>query len=193
MTEAAGGDRAAVLVVDVQRAAIERRPYREETVLGNIAELIAACRTAGIEVIYVQHDGDPGSAYEPGTSGWEIAAPVSPEDGEKIVRKRFNSAFRKTDLRDYLEERGIGTLILTGLQTEYCVDATCKVAFEHGFDVVLPEMTNTTYDNGELGAEEIYDLYNRRILDGRFGAVRSMADTLRAIRNGGSFAEVDTT
>ena len=177
----------ALLVVDVQQGAVARGPYRGDVVLANIASLIAACRTAGVEVIHVQHDGQPGEDEEPGTPGWEIHEAVRPASGEKLVRKSFNSAFRGTDLRAYLQERGVGTLILVGIQTEYCVDTTCRVAFEHGFVVVMPEMTNTTFDNGEISGRQIHDLHNRRIFEGRFATVPSMEETLRAVGNGGGF------
>lgn len=163
-------------------------PYRGDIVLENIATLIAACRAAGVEVIHVQHDGQPGDDNPPGSKGWEIHAAVRPGPEEKVVRKRFNSAFRETDLRAHLDERGIDTLILVGIQTEYCVDTTCRVAFEYGFTVVMPEMTNTTYDNGEITASQIYDYHNRRIFDGRFATVLSMAEALAAIGSGGSFS-----
>jgi nicotinamidase-related amidase len=178
----------ALLVVDVQEAAVARGPYRGNIVLENIATLIAACRAAGVEVIHVQHDGQPGDQDEPGSQGWEIHAAVRPEPGERVVRKRSNSAFRDTDLRSYLDQRAIGTLILVGIQTEYCVDTTCRVAFEHGFTVVIPEMTNTTYDNGDVTASQIYELVNRRIFDGRFAAVRTMTEMLEMIGKGGRFA-----
>jgi nicotinamidase-related amidase len=150
-------------------------------VLGNIALLITTCRSAGVEVIHVQHEDEPGSALAPGTPGWEIHASVRPAPGEKVVRKRFNSAFRGTDLRSHLEERGIRTLIMVGIQTEYCVDTTCRVAFEHGFEVVMPEMTNTTYDNGDLSAVQIHEYHNRRIFEGRFATMPSMPEVLEAI------------
>lgn len=178
----------ALLVVDVQDAAVDRGPYRADLVLGNISELIAASRASGVEVIYVQHE-DPEGPYTRGSTGWEIHAAVGPEPGEKVFPKRFNSAFRQTGLRSYLEEHGVGTLIVVGMQTEYCVDTTCRVAFENGFAVVVPEMTNTTFDNGEVTARQIYDLHNHRILDGRFAALHSMEQTLRAIGNGGDFGE----
>ena len=143
--------------------------------------MIAACRAAGVEVIFVQHDGEPGSDEEPETEGWEIHAAVRPEPGETVVRKRFNSAFRETDLRAHLEARGIGRLILVGIQTEYCVDTTCRVAYEHGFDIVMPELTNTTFDNGDLEARQIYELYNERIFAGRFATVCPLSTILESI------------
>ncbi|MEE9207358.1 MAG: cysteine hydrolase family protein [Gemmatimonadota bacterium] len=182
----------AVLVVDVQDGAVALGPYCGEVVIDNIVKLIAASRAAGVEVIYVQHDGEPGEELAPGSKGWEIHAAVRPESEERIVRKRFNSAFRETDLQLYLEERGIGTLILVGMQTEYCIDTTCRVAFENGFAVVMPEMTNTTYDNGELTARQIYEYHNRRIFEGRFATLRSMSETLRVIGSGGDFSSLGT-
>jgi len=178
-----GSERITLLVVDVQQAAVERGPYEGDVVLENIAALISASRASGVEVIHVQHDGEPGDADEPGLPGWEIHPRVRPAGDERVVRKLTNSAFRGTDLRTYLEERGVGTLILTGIQTEYCVDTTCRVAYEFGFDVLMPELTNTTFDNGEVSARQIYELYNRRIFDGRFATVMGMGAALELIRS----------
>mgnify|MGYP001823233219 CR=1 FL=1 len=150
-------------------------------VLANISLLIRACRSEGIEVIYIQHDGAEGDGEEPGTQGWEIYPPIGPVAGERVFRKRFNSAFRETDLRAYLEGQGIGRLLLVGIQTEYCVDTTCRVAFEYGYEVVIPEMANTTFDNGDLTAAAIHELMNRRLWDGRFARVLSVEEALEAI------------
>jgi nicotinamidase-related amidase len=179
--------RTALLVVDLQDAAVARGPWRVEEVVANIAALVDACRSAGIEVVHVQHDGAPGEDEEPGTPGWRIHAPVAPRPGEKVVRKRFNSAFRGTDLRAHLDARGVTTVVLVGIQTEYCVDTTCRVAFEHGYRVVMPEMTNTTFDNGNVEAGSIHEMFNRRIFDGRFATVCPMAAALGGIAAGGRF------
>ncbi len=101
------------------------------------------------------------------------------------MRKRFNSAFRQTDLLSHLERRGVSDLIIVGLQTEYCVDTTIRVAFEFGFSIVVPEMTNTTFDNGEISAEQIYDLHNRRVFAGRFAEVMTMSEALSAVEAAG--------
>lgn len=181
---------AALLVVDVQEGAVARGPYRGSEVIGNIASLVAACRAAGVEVVYVQHDGLAGEDEEPGTRGWEIHAGVAPEPGERVVRKRFNSAFRDTDLLGYLRERGVETLLVVGIQTEYCVDTTCRVAFEHGFTVVVPEMANTTFDNGDVPAGQIHEMVNRRIWAGRFALGPSVEEALAWVGGAPSWLSV---
>ena len=181
-------DRTALLVVDVQNRAVELGPYRGDEVLENIRALVDACRGAGVDVIYVQHDEPIGTEGEPGSVGWEIHASVRPQPGERIFRKEHNSAFRGTDLQHHLEERAVATLIVVGIQTEYCVDTTVRVAFEKGFEVIIPECTNTTYDNGEVSAAQIYELHNRRIFDGRFAALLPMTDVLERLGNGASWS-----
>ena len=176
--------RAALLIVDVQNEAVARGPYLGAAVLANIADLLGACRSTGMEVVYVQHEEAAGSDGAAETEEWEIHDSVRPEPGEKIVRKRFNSAFKDTDLLRHLRSRGIATLILVGIQTEYCVDTTCRVAFEHGFRIIMPEGTNTTYDNGEVSARQIYELYNERIFAGRFADVTPLNEALDMIMRG---------
>lgn len=176
----------ALLIVDVQAGAVARGPYEGDLVLANIERLVDSCRANAVEVIYVQHDGLPGEEEEPGTPGWEIYDGIAPRPLERVIRKTSNSAFRGTDLRAHLEERGVQTLIVVGIQTEYCVDTTVRVAFEHGFDVLLPEMTNTTFDRGELSARQIHDHYHREIFDGRFGGVVSMDRALDLIGDAGA-------
>ena len=176
--------RVALLIVDVQNEAVARGPYLGSAVLANIADLLAACRSTGVEVVYVQHEEAPGPDGVADTEGWEIHDSVRPEPGEKIVRKRFNSAFKDTDLLRHLRSRVISTLILVGIQTEYCVDTTCRVAFEHGFRIIMPEGTNTTYDNGEVPARQIYELYNERIFAGRFAEVIPLNRALDMIVRG---------
>ena len=137
----------AVLIVDVQKALVEAHPYREEEFLQELENLADSARKAGTEIIYVRHDGGAGDKLESGTEGWKIHEAVEPKTGERIFDKSFNSAFLETDLEEYLKEKQITDLILMGMQTEYCIDATCKAAFELGYGVVIPTGATTTYDN----------------------------------------------
>jgi nicotinamidase-related amidase len=108
----------------------------------------------------VRHNDGRGEKLEYGTDGWQIYNGISPNKEEKIFEKKYNSAFFKTDLKEYLDAKKIGTIILTGLQTEYCIDATLKSAF----------------DNEYLSGEKLYEFYNYEIWNNRFAKVLSVEE-----------------
>jgi len=164
----------ALLVVDFQNALVLAKPFAVGEVISNIKKLIETCREADVEVIYIQHNDKVGSELEPNSEGWKIYAEISPNLDEKVITKNYNSAFKETNLKKYLDDKGINQLIITGMQTEYCFDTTCKVAFEYGLKVIIPEKTNTTFDNGNILAKDLYEHYNYNIFNGRFGIVESM-------------------
>lgn len=174
-------DHTVLLVVDVQKGLMEEGPYRGMEVLQRIQSLISACRKSGVEVVFVRHDGGAGSGLEPGTDGFEICAEIAPQDKEKVFVKQYNSAFLKTDLKEYLDQKGIREIILVGMQTEYCIDTTCKAAFELGFRVLIPEGTVTTFDNGPFSAAQLCDFYSSRIWNKRFASVLPFNDLLQAM------------
>lgn len=161
-------EKTALLVVDVQTALIAEHPYREKETVETIREIISWCRNHQIEVIYARHDGGTGDELERNAPGWQIYGPVAPAAGEAVFDKQYNSAFRETGLRDYLDRKGIRRLILTGMQTEYCIDATCKVAFEFGYHVVVPEGATTTVGNSFLSGGELCAFYTEKIWNRRF-------------------------
>ncbi|MDF2942694.1 MAG: nicotinamidase-like amidase [Herbinix sp.] len=165
-----------LLVVDVQTALIEEHPYNETKVIKNIKQLIHTSRQAGIEVVYVRHDGGVGGDLEINTKGWQIYHEIAPESGEMIFDKKYCSSFLKTGLKEYIDNKEIKTIILVGMQTEYCIDTTCKTAFEHGYKVIIPKETNTTFDNAYLTSEKLYEFYNYMIWDNRFGQLISVDD-----------------
>jgi nicotinamidase-related amidase len=163
-----------LLVVDVQTALIKEHPYNEEKVIENIKRLISIARDSNKEVLYVRHDDGIGEELEYGTDGWQIYNEIAPNKDEKVFEKKYNSAFFKTGLKEYLETKKIDTIILTGLQTEYCIDATLKSAFDNGYNVIIPEQTNTTFDNEYLSGEKLYEFYNYKIWNNRFAKVPSV-------------------
>lgn len=172
----------ALLIVDVQNALVDEKPFNIDRILFNIKELSDACRVNGIEVIYIQHDGEKEDNLEPLSHGWDIHNSIYPEQGEKIIRKTHNSAFKNTELEEYLARKNIETLILVGMQTEYCIDTTCRVTFEKGYKLIMPEETNTTFDNGDLSGSEIYTYHNFRIFKDRFAEVKSLDDIIARIK-----------
>ncbi len=170
-----------LLVVDVQTALIEEHPYNEQNVIDNIKRLITVARYNEKEVIYVRHDDGKGEELEYGTDGWQIYYEIKPNNNEKVFEKQYNSAFLKTGLKEYLDSKKIDTIILTGLQTEYCIDTTCNAAFEHGYKLIIPEETNTTFDNEYLDGQKLYNFYNYKIWNNRFAKVLSLDETIKVL------------
>lgn len=161
-----------LLVVDVQKALTGAHPWREGPFVETIQKLQKAFRSRGREVVFVRHDDGPGpEGLAFGTPGWEIAEAVAPLPGEKIFDKRFNSAFLNTGLEPYLRERDADTIVLVGMQTEYCLDATVKSAFERGFRVVVPAGGVTTFDHGAFTAAQLSELFVNQIWKGRFAEI----------------------
>lgn len=170
-----------LLVVDVQTALIKEHPYNEKKVIGNIKKLISIARDSNKEVLYVRHDDGIGEELEYGTDGWQIYNEIAPNKDERVFEKKYNSAFFKTGLKEYLESKKIDTIILTGLQTEYCIDATLKSAFDNGYSVIIPEQTNTTFDNEYLSGEKLYKFYNYKIWNNRFAKVLSVDEVSKIL------------
>ena len=172
-----------LLVVDVQNALIKEHPYNEQRVIENIKNLISTARDNNKEVIYVRHDDGKGTDFEQGTEGWQIYFDIAPNSNELIIEKQYNSAFHKTGLRKCLENKEIDTIILVGLQTEYCIDATLKSAFDYGYTIIVPEGANTTFDNEYLSGEKLYEFYNYKIWNNRFAKVLSIEDVIKVFQD----------
>jgi nicotinamidase-related amidase len=163
-----------LLVVDVQKGITNDRLYAYESFISNITMLIDSARKNNVEVIYVQHDDGPGSGFSTGDEAFEIADQVAPVGNEKVFCKTINSCFGNADLAEYLKQTGEKELMIIGLQTNFCIDATVKSAFERGYKVIIPEGTNSTFDNDYMDAETTYKYYNEMMWPGRFAECVSM-------------------
>ena len=157
-----------LLVIDVQNAVYTPALFAYERFTENLALLMQTARRNGTEVIFVRHDDGAGQPLSAGNPGFEIAAPFAPLHGERMFDKTVNSPFRGTGLTEYLRSCGTDSLMITGLQTEYCIDAAVKCGFEHGFRIFVPAYANTTCDNAYLTGEQTYRYYNEMIWPRRY-------------------------
>lgn len=167
-----------LLVIDAQKAITNDRLYRFNEFVSTVKTLIKTARKCGIEVIYVRHDDGMGTSMTKGFDGFEIYEGFAPEQNEKIFDKRVNSPFRDTGLAKYLSEKGETELIITGLQTDYCIDAAVKCGFERGYKIIVPQLANTTFDNSFMTAEKSCEYYNNFIWNGRYAECISADDTI---------------
>jgi len=167
-----------LLILDAQKAITTPTLYQFDRFVSHVRTLIRTARKNGIEVIYVRHDDGPGTPLTRGTDGFEIYDTFAPQPTERIFDKCVNSAFRDTGLREYLQEKGETDVVLAGLQTDYCMDATVKAGFEHGFCMIVPEGANSTFDNPYMTAETSVHYHNEFLWKNRYAQCLSMEDTL---------------
>jgi len=143
-----------LLVVDTQKAITNNKLYQFEVFESRVKELIKKSRNNGVEIIFVRHDDGPGNELTKGNDGFEIYEGFMPDNDELIFDKTVNSSFKDTGLLEYLRKKEENTVVIVGLQTDYCIDATIKAGFEHGFKMIVPENTNSTFDNEYMSAEQ---------------------------------------
>ena len=167
-----------LLVVDMQKAIVDDELYAYDTFMERTVKLIDAARKNHVEVIYVQHDAGEGSGFSVGDEAFEIDDEVAPEKGEKVFVKTINSCFGNKEFREYMEQQEDKRLMIIGLQTDWCIDATVKSAFERGYDVIIPEGTNSTFDNDYMNAETTWRYYNEEIWPDRFADCVSFEEAL---------------
>jgi nicotinamidase-related amidase len=167
----------ALLVIDLQVGNFEDAApvYGGSDLLAKISRLIARARAAGVPVVYVQHCGPENAIDQSGTPGWEIHPAIAPEESDVVVQKSRPDAFQGTNLQRELESRGIERLIITGIQTEYCVDTTCRRAYSLGYDVTLVEDAHSTWDTDLLTAPQIIAHHND-VLGGWFTELKEASE-----------------
>jgi nicotinamidase-related amidase len=142
---------ATLLLIDLQTGAFDgvRCPVidQPERLLANASALLAAARAAGAPVVHVQHlEDQPGAPFEPGTPQVELHPRVAPQTGEPVVQKRQCNAFADTALAEVLAAAGGGrTLVVAGLQSDFCVRQTTLAALERGDAVLLADDAHGTW------------------------------------------------
>jgi nicotinamidase-related amidase len=143
----------ALLVVDIQRALTDYLdPARRAGFLDTVAALLERARQANLPVVYVRHNDDE---LLLGTKEWEIIEEIAPRPGEPIVDKRYRDAFRETDLADVLTRLAADHVVVCGMQTEFCIDATIREAERRGYRVTLVQDAHATYPVDGATEEQI--------------------------------------
>ena len=150
----------ALLVIDIQCGwyCATPGPHDPDGTLARINVLIDRARSAGRPVLFVQHAESP--EYEPGTPGWELHPGLHHQPDDPVIAKTTCDAFHGTTLGDELRRHGIGTLVVCGAATEFCVDTTIRRAVSEGYGVVVAADAHTTKDRPILSAAQIIAHHN---------------------------------
>ncbi len=169
---------AALVVIDVQQGMFQIPDFHlhdGEGTVERIAALIARARESGTPIFFVQHDGGPDHPFHPGKPGFAFHEKLTPRPGDDVTVKHRGSAFHGTDFDAKLRAAGIDTLIVCGMQSEYCVDSAVRGAVERGYRVVLVADGHTTADTKVLPAQQIA-AHENQTLDGSYAQVTPAKD-----------------
>jgi nicotinamidase-related amidase len=154
----------ALLVVDVQRGMDDPAwPHRDNPAFeANLSRLLALWQERDWPLVYVRHDSTrPGSPFVPGTPGNALKHELLGAEPDVLISKSVNSAFLGTpSLEQWLNDRGIDTVVITGAQTNHCVESTARMAGDLGYRMLCVIDATHTFDieafgGGTISAEDL--------------------------------------
>jgi nicotinamidase-related amidase len=158
----------ALLIIDIQNDYFKGGSHTltDADIAGENARFVLNyARTKDIPVVHVQHIAvNPGADFFlPDTHGAAFHASVQPLPGEQVIIKNYPNSFRETNLLKHLQENGITELIICGMQTDVCVDATVRAAKDYNFSTTVIGDACTTRDRELYGetikAEVVHESY----------------------------------
>jgi len=147
------GERPAVIVIDLANYWLRPSVHigaNLDSVVENTCQVLAAARSANLPVFFTSFAHDPADPPSPQNRKlkWQIAAEpgdlfeldprLQRRPDEKIILKRYASAFKGTNLHEMLASLRVDTLIVTGVSTSHCVYATCRDAID-SVRVIVPQ------------------------------------------------------
>jgi nicotinamidase-related amidase len=167
--------RTAVLVLDVQNDLVKITPrIRENRVLENIAAVIGAARRRKMPVIHITASVRGDFLDIPrasplwdglrksrqlifGTKGAAVHPKVRPLKSELVLNKTCVDPFLTTNLGQALQNHDVNTVVLTGLWTNWVVEATARHASDMGYRVYIPRqcVASNTFENHDFAINRI--------------------------------------
>jgi nicotinamidase-related amidase len=138
------GAKTALLVIDVQQGLFEEPTpvYRADDVLRNINTLVDRAHAAGVPVFWIQHSTATDLVEE--SHDWQLHPALRPLATDHFIRKHHGNAFQDTPLKGELDSLKVGRVVVVGLVTDGCVQATSKGAHALGYDVTLVKDAHST-------------------------------------------------
>ena len=151
-----------LLVVDAQVNQFEppMAVHGGPQILERLKSLVKRARAAHVPVTFIQNDGGEIDPDFPGAPGWALHPELLPAGSEKVYRKTTTDSFRETGLLEDLRAAGVKDLVIAGMQSNYCIDATTRRAVQEGFNVTLVSDAHSAFSFTDVPAEAIIDAQN---------------------------------
>lgn len=146
------GKKPALVVIDMARFWLDSKEQigsNLDAVLDGTRRVLQAARAAKLPVFFTTYAHDPAHPASPHDQKLRVNFPANADElfdidprlerrpTEKLIRKRYASAFKGTNFHEMLTALGVDTLIVTGISTSHCVYATCRDATD-SFRVIVP-------------------------------------------------------
>lgn len=174
----------ALLLIDVQ-ASFPARDYWVESLAQTWRPkqraVLNVAQANDIPVVRILHE-EPGSqgAFDPDGG---LIRPLDDFQDEVAVtfHKRVHNAFSDTSLENWLRERGIERLAISGIRTEQCCETTARVASDLGFSVDFISDATLTFPMTRQGITWSADDIKARtelVLEGRFARIITAQDMI---------------
>jgi nicotinamidase-related amidase len=179
----------ALVLIDLQKGIVSRPldPHDSKTVIANSVQLANGLAKAGglivpVHVAFSADDGDrlKQTVDSPTPSGsmpadWaELVPEIAALHAPVVITKRNWSAFHGTELDLQLRRRGIKTIVLGGIATNFGVESTARDAWQHGYELIVAEDASSTSGGAGMHAFAI-----EKILP-RLARIRSTAEIVAA-------------
>ncbi|HVM73021.1 MAG TPA: cysteine hydrolase family protein [Anaerolineales bacterium] len=154
----------ALILIDIQNDYFPGGRMELEGSLAAAAQarrLLDFFRRKGWPTVHIQHVAIRPDAtfFLPGTAGLDFHQSINPLPGETVITKHFPNSFRETGLLEHLKSLGIESLVVCGMMTAMCVDATTRAAADLGYPVRLAADACATralaYDTTRVPAEHV--------------------------------------
>jgi nicotinamidase-related amidase len=165
----------ALVIVDIQQDYFPGGAHPlegpEEAALA-AGRLLDSFRAAGDHVIHVRHvwDEEEATFMRPGTEGVDIHPAVIPVEGELVITKEHPNSFRETVLEEELRARDVDELVVCGMMTSMCVDATVRAAVDLGFETTVAHDACATceleFDGRTIPAAAVHSAFLAALADG---------------------------
>ncbi len=154
----------ALLVIDMQEYFLNEESHAfiasSKAILPNIKLLLSTYRKHELPVFFTRHslkeDEHPGimekwwgDVIKEESVLSEIVPSLSPSSSETVIRKTRYSAFQGTELENFLKQRSVKSLVITGVMTHLCCESTAREGFMKDYEVFFV-VDGTATQNEEL-------------------------------------------
>jgi nicotinamidase-related amidase len=184
--------RTAFMAMDFQNDILGMTPgYQGKNLLGTVKSVLDAGRRKGAPIIYItvsfrdDYADAPaqcplfqgvkaGGVLKAGTAGASICNELAPQAGDIVINKHCVDPFNGTHLSNVLNNRGVDTLLLMGVWTNYVVEATARTGADSGYRVIV------VTDGCASNSEENHRFFIEKILP-TVGTAASAREVIEAL------------